>query len=77
MALSVSLHWMLVPTLFVLLHVLQASPQAGWTTLVLTYLLFSGLFYLRYRGGKWRSIRVVEAEFDATRLEGRELTVET
>jgi hypothetical protein len=29
--------------------------------LVSTFLIFSVVFYLRYRSGKWRSIRVVSA----------------
>jgi MATE family multidrug resistance protein len=60
MGLSVSMHWLLVPALFIALHLLHWTPQAGWTVLVVTYFSFSGVFYLRYRGGKWRSIRVID-----------------
>jgi MATE family multidrug resistance protein len=62
MGLSVSLHWLLVPTLYIALNVLDVSPQVGWTILVFMYLMFSGVFYLRYRCGKWRSIRVVDQD---------------
>ena len=59
MCISVSLHWALVPILFVILHVLDLSPKVAWVALVCTFFVFSGLFYARYRGGHWRTIRVV------------------
>jgi MATE family multidrug resistance protein len=60
MCISVSLHWALVPILFVILHILEWSPEAAWVALVGTFLMFSVLFYLRYRSGKWRTLRVVQ-----------------
>jgi MATE family multidrug resistance protein len=62
MCISVSLHWVLVPILFVILHVMELTPEAAWVALVFTFLVFSGLFYLRYRSGKWRTIRVVQSQ---------------
>ena len=59
MCISVSLHWLLVPILYVMLHRLGMSAQSAWVALVLTFFAFSHLFYLRYRSGKWREIRVV------------------
>ena len=61
MCISVTLHWLLLPILIVMLHVLGMSPEAGWTALVLTFLCFSYVFYLRYRSGRWRHIRVVQS----------------
>ncbi len=68
MCISVTLHWLLVPILFVILHVLNLSPETAWAAMVLTFMVFSGLFYLRYRAGHWRTIRVVasQAELIAT-----------
>jgi MATE family multidrug resistance protein len=60
MCISVSLHWALVPILFVILHVFGWSAEAAWVALVCTFLTFSVLFYLRYRSGKWRMLRVVQ-----------------
>ncbi|MBN2218014.1 MAG: MATE family efflux transporter [Pirellulales bacterium] len=60
MCISVGLHWLLLPILAFLLHVAHVSAEMGWVALVLTYLVFSGLFYLRYRSGRWRTIRVVQ-----------------
>jgi MATE family multidrug resistance protein len=61
MCISVGLHWLLVPILFVILHVLKRSPETAWVAMVFTFLIFSVLFYLRYRSGKWRTIRVVQS----------------
>jgi MATE family multidrug resistance protein len=47
MCISVSLHWALVPILFVILHVMHLSPEVAWGALVFTFLVFSGLFYAR------------------------------
>jgi MATE family, multidrug efflux pump len=62
MCISVTLHWLLLPILIVMLHVLGMSPEMGWTAIVLTFLCFSYVFYLRYKGGRWREIRVVQSE---------------
>lgn len=61
MCISVSLHWLLLPILIVMLHVLGMSPELAWTAIVLTFLCFSYIFYLRYRSGHWREIRVVQS----------------
>jgi len=60
MCISVGLHWILVPLLAVMLHVLAMSTESAWVALVSVYLVFSTLFYLRYRSGRWREIRVVQ-----------------
>lgn len=60
MCISVGLHWALLPILAAMLHVLDMSPESAWVTLVVTFLGFSCLFYLRYRSGRWRTIRVVQ-----------------
>jgi MATE family multidrug resistance protein len=62
MCISVSLHWALVPILFVILHVLMLGPELAWVALVFTFLVFSGLFYVRYRSGHWRTIQVVPSQ---------------
>ncbi len=60
MCASVTLHWLLVPVLAVFLNVLSLPPLAAWLALVTFILIFSGVFYLRYRSGKWKSLVVVE-----------------
>jgi MATE family multidrug resistance protein len=37
----------------------QAAPLAAWLALVAFILIFSGIFYLRYRSGKWKTLSVV------------------
>ena len=68
MCISVTLHWLLLPILVVMLHVLGMSAEAAWTAIVLTFLFFSYVFYLRFRSGRWRQIRMVHspAELVAT-----------
>ena len=68
MCVSVGLHWLMLAILIVMLYVLKLSPEAAWTGVVLSFLSFSYAFYHRYRGGKWRTIRMVrtQAELLAT-----------
>lgn len=60
MCLSVGMHWLLVLVLWGLLKVAGFSALTAWMTLVFFFLIFCGLFYLRYRSGKWKSLVVVE-----------------
>ena len=62
MCISVTLHWLLLPILIVMLHWAGMSPELAWTAIVLTFLCFSYVFYLRYKSGRWREIRVVQSE---------------
>lgn len=59
MWLSVGVHWVMLPVAVVGLHVLDLSPFATWAIMVAIFMTFSGLFWLRWRGGRWREIRVV------------------
>jgi MATE family multidrug resistance protein len=60
MRISVALHWLMVLVLYVILRVLHLSPEAGWASIVVIFMVFSGVVYLRYHSGAWRKIRVVE-----------------
>jgi MATE family multidrug resistance protein len=59
MCISVGLHWLLLPLLLISLHILHLPPQTAWLALVIFFLSFSGVFYLRYRSGKWKTLAVV------------------
>ena len=59
MALSVSMHWTLVPVLYFMLKLKDFSPQQGWVAVVMIFLVFSSFIYLRYHGGKWKLIKMV------------------
>ncbi|HOK65584.1 MAG TPA: MATE family efflux transporter [Anaerohalosphaeraceae bacterium] len=60
MAISVSMHWTLVIGQLFLLKIAQLSPRWTWGFLCLTLLAFSGLIYLRYRTGRWRTIQILD-----------------
>ncbi len=60
MALSVSMHWTLVPVLYFMLKLKDFSPEQAWVSVVIIFLIFSSFIYLRYYGGKWRHIKVVQ-----------------
>ncbi len=60
MGMSVGLHWFMASILFVMLRVLGMSPVAGWGSVVVLFLIFSGIVFLRYRSGQWRKIRIVD-----------------
>ncbi len=59
MCISVGLHWLLLPVLLISLKILNLSPQTAWLALVVFFLSFSGVFYLRYRSGKWKTLAVL------------------
>jgi MATE family multidrug resistance protein len=62
MCISVGLHYVLVGVLVTMLRVFSVSVESAWLVLTLVILVFSGIFYLRYRSGKWRLIRVVQRD---------------
>jgi multidrug resistance protein, MATE family len=57
---SVTFHWSFVPLLWIMFHILDLSPVTGWLALVILFLVFCFVLFLRYRSGKWKEIRVVE-----------------
>ncbi len=59
MGVSVGMHWLLVPVLILLLRILHLSPLVAWLALIVFFLSFSGVFYLRFRGGRWKTVAVV------------------
>ncbi len=59
MCTSVTIHFSMLAILIVMLYVLALSPIAAWVGVVVAFMAFSGLFYRRYRGGQWRTIRMV------------------
>lgn len=62
MCISVILHWILVVVLLALVKVWRIPPTASWVVLCCVFMFLSSLFYLRYRRGHWRTLRVVEPE---------------
>lgn len=64
MCISVTYHWILVSVLYLLLNWFNTTAFKAWFVLCIVFMMFSFTFYLRYRSGKWRSLRVVEPECD-------------
>jgi len=56
---SVALHWTFAPVLFVLLNFMGVSALNGWIVLILLYLVFCYIMFLRYKSGKWKKIKMV------------------
>lgn len=59
MIISVTLHWITVPVLYIMLKILGLSLQVCWSIMVAVFFVFSFVVYLRYRTGHWKSIRVI------------------
>ncbi|WP_170232853.1 MATE family efflux transporter [Trichloromonas acetexigens] len=59
MCISVAMHWLLLPALYLALKVFHLPPQTAWLALIFLFLSFSAVFYLRYRAGHWKRLRVV------------------
>ena len=62
MCISVLLHWILVGLLFGLVRIWNVRPSVSWFVLCCVFMLLSTLFYLRYRRGHWRTLRIIEKE---------------
>jgi MATE family multidrug resistance protein len=56
---SVTAHWMLVPIVFVSFNYLHLSVEWSWFMLVIAFLMFCIVLYLRFRSGKWKTIKVI------------------
>jgi MATE family multidrug resistance protein len=77
MCISVGTHWTLVAVVAVALRVLDFTPSSAWVMLCTVLMLFSGILYLRYRSGKWRTIEVVESPHEKAVLPLPDIAVET
>jgi MATE family, multidrug efflux pump len=60
MKISVALHWLFAAAAFLLIKVLAVTPTLMWIFFI-TFVLCMGLvMMLRFRGGRWRSIVLIE-----------------
>lgn len=75
MCISVTMHWVLVGVAASAIHLMHLSPQTTWILLCFTLLLFSGILYLRYRSGRWRSIKVIGEAAEPVILPVRETEI--
>jgi MATE family multidrug resistance protein len=61
MVISVSGHWALALAAMALIRGARVGPRAAWGSIVFLVIGLGAAFYLRYRTGRWREMRVVEA----------------
>lgn len=62
MVIMVCLHWVIVMMLWLSTHVLHLGPIQSWIVLVVGFMLFPLVLWLRWRTGKWKTM-VVEPGF--------------
>lgn len=62
MGASVTCNWVLAIACWVLIRVVKASPEVAWVVFVAMITLSGGIFLARFRGGRWKSLRVLEAD---------------
>ena len=60
MVISVALHWFVTAIVALFLKVFDISPEMTWFAVVIMFLAFSALFYLRYKSGVWKNIEVID-----------------
>lgn len=61
MVISVAAHWVFALTALVMIRFLEVEPRTTWIVVVLLVVGLGATFWLRYRTGRWRSLRVVES----------------
>lgn len=61
MLLSVVMHWLFAMASFYLIKIAAATPVQVWFFFIIFVLSMGGAMYLRFRGGRWRSIRLIES----------------
>lgn len=60
MTYHVSMHWMAAGVLYGATRYLGWTALQAWALVIVTFMLFSCVAYLRYRSGKWRLIHVID-----------------
>jgi MATE family multidrug resistance protein len=60
MRVSVTCHWLFASSGWLLIRKLRVTPELAWVVFVLLVTLTGGIFYGRFRGGHWKSLRVIE-----------------
>ncbi len=62
MRFSVAAHWVLAAVSFALVRFLKAPPVLVWCVFILMIIVLGAAYFFRFRGGKWRKIRLIERE---------------
>lgn len=64
MRISVGIHWLILAILVVMLKIGHSPVYHAWVALVVVFMAFSIAPFVRYRMGKWKTIRVIEPEIN-------------
>jgi len=59
---SVTLHWLMVPVLYLTIKVWHLSAVTSWFLIVILFLIFCVALFVRFRSGKWKEIKVVDQQ---------------
>ena len=59
MRMSVTVHYLMAAIVWLLLRVLGFSPEIAWSVVVVVFVLFTYVFFRRFKKGKWKKIKVV------------------
>jgi len=76
MIMSVSMHWFMLLILVFVLRVMHLSPVTGWIVMVMSFIVFTFLVFLRYKSGRWKSIVVMEPEAPVIMTDGFHETID-
>ncbi len=58
---SIGVHWLFVGILYLSLNVFNISVPMSWFFIAVFYLAFCGVLYWRFKGGKWKSLNIIDA----------------
>ncbi len=60
MCFSVALHWFIAGLLFIMLRIFHMPIVTAWAAAITGFLLLSVIVLLRYREGKWKTLKIIE-----------------
>jgi MATE family multidrug resistance protein len=60
MRVSVGLHWIFSALAIVLIRLVRVTPVLAWSSFIFFILLMGVVMFLRFRGGRWQEIRMIE-----------------
>lgn len=60
MCTSVTCHWLFTSASWVLIRVVRCTPETAWVVFVFLVSLTGAIFFARFRGGRWKSLRVLD-----------------
>ena len=68
MIVSVLLHWVFAAAAIYLIRFLRVEPVIAWLSFIVFIMLLGITMFLRFRGGHWRDIKMIDSEAEIPRL---------